>query len=191
MKSPQLQGQGNVQKNNLSPEIASLIIAEFNVTRDEILKRVELQHQLLSLSLIILGTILTFGIQTKSASIILLYPFIALFLTIAWTSSSTRIREMQLYIKTHIEEKLGEHIIGWEHFRMTIHRPFGSLTTLSAMGIFIGTELLAGIVAVSVATFSMIEKSQFVLVGLCIIATFSMLRPKKIKRIYNLKIQNL
>jgi hypothetical protein len=168
-----------VRKNVVTPESTSLIIAEFSATREEIVKRVELQHQLLSLSLIVFGTILTFGLQTKSASSILLYPFLATFLSIAWASNSSRIREMQLYISIHIESKVGENNIGWEHFRTSIQRPFGSLTVLSSRGIFVGTQLLAGIVGASLANFSEIEKLLFVLVIICIIFTLIVLRPTK------------
>jgi hypothetical protein len=75
-----MQEKSNKPKDTITNESLSLIIAEYNAMREEILKLVENQHQILSLSLIAPGTILAIGFQTRNASIMYLYPILALFL---------------------------------------------------------------------------------------------------------------
>ena len=45
------------------------LISEYSALREEIVKRIEIQHQLLSLALIATGTILTIGFQTSNATL--------------------------------------------------------------------------------------------------------------------------
>ena len=79
-------------------ETVNLVLAEYHTLRDEILKRIELQQQVLSLALIVPGTIAAFGLQTKNAAIILLYPLFALFLAAIWAHHDRKIRQMGAYI---------------------------------------------------------------------------------------------
>jgi hypothetical protein len=76
-------GKPNGPSKN-APEVDQFMLAEYNALRDELLKRAEFQQQILSLTLVIFGTILTFGLQVHSASIILLYPLLSLFLAASW-----------------------------------------------------------------------------------------------------------
>ena len=52
-------------------EKISLVVAEYNTLRAEILKRSENRYQILSLNLVMAGTILTFGLQQNSPSYVL------------------------------------------------------------------------------------------------------------------------
>jgi hypothetical protein len=143
-------------------ESTTLVLAEYYVLRDEILKRMELQHQLLSYTLIILGTLFTIGLQSRNASIILLYPLIATFLVASWAYSDHRIREVGDYIRDEVESKLGKMNMGWEHF-MTLAREKQrfSLHFLSSLGIFIGSEVLAILLGATVANFKIEEELLF------------------------------
>ncbi len=112
-----------VQESSGSPRDAvatdnlSLVITEYNALREEILKRIEIDHQLIALALIAPGTLLTIGLQVRSASIIFVYPFLALFLSMIWVLNETGIHEAGEYIRDRIESKVGENCIGWQHYR--------------------------------------------------------------------------
>ena len=131
-----------------------LTIKEYNALRSEILKRIEYMRQINSLVLVVISTIFVFGLQNQNATLILLYPALALFLSVTWSSSDRRTRELGLYSKTQIEAKLGRDIIGWEHFmeeaRMR-HRLFDLDDLWAVAGIFIGTEVLALYVGTSIS----------------------------------------
>jgi hypothetical protein len=132
------------------------VLAEYNALREEILKHTEIQHQFISLALIAPGTILAFGLQAKNAALILLYPALAMFLSIAWASQDRGNRIIGAYIRTRIESKIGEDLIGWEHFLVANRNKFKrpSLNFLASRGIFIGTEILAILVGISIAVFN-------------------------------------
>src|SRR3972149_6861285 len=81
------------------PEEIDFLLAEYAKLRDEILKRTEIQHQLISLALVATGTFLAMGSVTAK----LTYPVLALFLSIAWVKSDIRIGQLGMYIKEEIE----------------------------------------------------------------------------------------
>ena len=75
------------------------LIAEYSALREEILKRTELQHQLILAALVAVGTFLSVGLETNSVLIMLLYPILALFLATAWEQNNIRVQE--LYTWSH------------------------------------------------------------------------------------------
>jgi len=152
-----MQEQSNTPKETITNESLSLIIAEYNAMREEILKLVENQHQILSLSLIAPGTILAIGFQTRNASIMYLYPILALFLAAIWLSNSHGVHKIGAYIKNRIELKVGANNIGWEHFRSENLDPNRIVSFLSFRAIFIVAELLAIIAGISLSGFDTIE----------------------------------
>src|SRR5438874_6849384 len=99
----------------LNPETISLIVAEYKALREEILKRIEIQHQLISLALAAPATFVGFGIAIKSATLILLYPILATCLSIAWSIHELALMRIWNYIQAQIEEKVGNQI-HWEHY---------------------------------------------------------------------------
>lgn len=127
----------------------SFLIAEYSALRAELLKRIELQHQMISLSLIAAGTFLSVGIQFDSAIIILIYPILAMFLASAWSQNDFWIRNIAFYIHFHIEEVLADDNQGWEHNNHPGSKIpfFGSLSLFASRGIFVGTQALAILVA--------------------------------------------
>ena len=161
-------------ENNLpkeKPEIYSLLLIEYGVLREEILKRIELRSQVTSLTLIIFGTILSFGLQARSSSIILVYPVLAIFLAANWTHNGIRIKEIANYIRDHIESRVGENTIAWEHRARPNRMPIDRLNFLSASGIFIGTSLFAILTALPLAHFDMVEILLLIFAIICIICT--------------------
>jgi hypothetical protein len=96
----------------LSPE---LITAEYCALREEIIKLTEIQFQLIVITLAAFGTILPLGVQIKSASILLVYPILALFLAMEWVNHAFGIDMLGSYIQNKIEHTVGIDNIGWEN----------------------------------------------------------------------------
>ena len=59
--------ENQISPANKAPEPDVFLLAEYAALRAELLKRIELQHQLISLTLIVFGTMLSFGLQTRSS----------------------------------------------------------------------------------------------------------------------------
>ena len=130
-----------------SPEESTFLLAEYSALRDEILKRIEIQHQLIALALIAAGTFLPFGINT-SITVVLLYPVLAMFVAVAWAHSEVRIRQCAAYIK-YIEVGFLESAGGWEHARLLmVGEKHGSRSLFASRGIFVGTQVVAWVTAI-------------------------------------------
>ncbi len=179
-----------VQNKNASPsstipsDVMDLLLAEYQALSEEKLKRAELQHQLLSFALVAFGALLAAGLQAKSAPIILVYPFLAMFLSVAWTYNEHRVRQIGAFIKYRIEARIGNEL-GWEHFRTNLTSgPLGSREFLAARGIYIGSGLIAmlmGALTGPITTFGISEIILFALAALSVILTTVILRRTKIR----------
>lgn len=154
MESPKEPG---LEVSPISDAVRTEMLAEWNALRAEILKRMEMRHQVLWLALVVAGTLITFGAQEKvPVTVLLLYPLLATFLALAWTDIDIRISEIADFIRTRIE---GEHSQGrleglrWEHYirkkkREEITRnALARAVEISANGILVFTQLLALILA--------------------------------------------
>jgi hypothetical protein len=93
-----------------------LAVAEYESLRAEILKLVELQFQIIGLTVLAFGTILSVGLQTKNAAIMLLHPLLSLILGVSWLNHAHGISRCAEYITQHIEAKLGVDYMGWENY---------------------------------------------------------------------------
>ncbi len=89
-----------------SSEDTSVILAEYNNLRAELLKRIEIKHQITSLALIAPGTIIAVGLQTKNAFLLFSYPLLACFLSGVWIANTRAYHEIGIYIRKYIEPKL-------------------------------------------------------------------------------------
>jgi hypothetical protein len=116
-------------------------LAEYSTLREEILKRIELQNQILNLTLIIAGTMISVGFQLTNGPIILLiYPPIALVLSAGWEQNNLRIRQIGIYIRERVERRFA--IGGWEQYRIDAGvKPTG--TARFARLAFIITQIVA------------------------------------------------
>jgi len=163
--------------NPPSKEISDFLLAEYAKLRDEILKRTEIQHQLISLALVATGTFLAMDSVTAK----LTYPVLALFLSIAWVQSDIRIGQLGMYIREQIEGRLG--IKGWEHFYTPLRDlgKIGSLAHFASRGILCGTQFLTVLVSLLTTNFSTLDKVLLCLDSLVIILTIILLGPHKIK----------
>lgn len=94
-----------------------LLLAEYCALREELLKRIETKYQFASFALIALGTLVGIGFQVHDASLIMIYPILALFLLTAHISNSFEMDKITDYIKDEVESKVGTDNIGWEHYK--------------------------------------------------------------------------
>lgn len=159
----------------------SLLEAEFTALKDEILERSRFQHQLVSLNLIATGTFLGVGLRPGvPASILLVWPFLTMFIAVAWEFNDFHIGRIGLYIKTDLEEKTA---LGWEHFidslPETWRLPFWSSIFFHARGLFLGTQILMVVLASLGTDFKKIDVILYCLDLAAIVATFLLLRPSK------------
>lgn len=136
------------------PPIDELVVAEYTSLRGEIVKRIEIQHQLISLALIAPGTVLALGFQTNSSSLLLVYPLLGMFLSAVWLSNSFAIHDLAAYLQSHIQPPAGKDHAIWEQFRVsTDTRHLGLLHFWGTRGLFIGTEFLALLAGITLAKF--------------------------------------
>jgi hypothetical protein len=118
---------------------SAFALAEYAALRDEVLKRIEFQNQILNLTLIILGTFVSVGYQLSNGPVILLiYPLIACILSFSWEQHNLRIRQIGVYIRERIESRTSKG--GWEQYRVDI-RLKRTGTALFARLTFIITQL--------------------------------------------------
>jgi hypothetical protein len=141
---------------------ATLLMSEQKTLRDEIVKRLEMQHQLLGGVLVAAGTLLTVGVAALSppaaspgsasgmASVakvlLLLYPVLVLFVAVSWHLHNITINRISSYIRSVIESRFSTHGLGWEHYHSSstggsAARFLASL--LSTVGILCGTQVMA------------------------------------------------
>lgn len=181
-----VQGQSNSSEDKINPKTIPLVLAEYNALKNEALKRIEIDHQLISISLITLTIILIAGFLTQSASIIFIYPILSLLLATIWTLNETGSREISIYIKDRIESRVGVTNIGWQHFKSSL--PIGGYREMSLLGyraVFIVSESLAILVGISVAKFNISENILLIVDSLSLILSVLILgnAPFKILRV--------
>jgi hypothetical protein len=150
------------------------LLAEYNALRDEILKRTEIQHQLISLALIASGTFLTINVTTA----ILAYPILALFIAAAWKQSDSMIANLGRYIRTRIEEPFLGNNQGWQHYFSGFRDPrlFGSLAHLASRGIIGLTQILIFFVGLLKTEFPIEDTILIILDFFAIVLTQIILR---------------
>lgn len=123
---------------------SQFLLAEYRELRGEILKRSELQHQLISIALVAFGALAAVGLRDTPAAL-LAYPMLVLFLSTAWSYHDIQIAQLGIYIRYRIEEQLIGGDLGWEHARLSdrASRQIGSLIKAATRGILLGSECLA------------------------------------------------
>ncbi len=170
----------------ISSEDISIILAEYTSLKEEILKRIEIRHQLTSLALIAPGAIITVGVQAKNAFLILSYPILACLLSAVWLANLRAYHEVSTYIRTQIEPKLGRTNLNWQNVHYNTPHPFRLVGFLGSGGIFIFTELLAIFAGIFLADFNIPMIILLALAILSVLLTIFMVRqPEAGRRILN------
>ena len=96
---------------------ASLLIAQYQALRDEILEKMRRNGQILSLTVLALGTLIAAGVQFHNAALVLIYPIVAASLAYMWVAEDQGIKDVGSYIRDKIEGPLST--LGyeyWEHW---------------------------------------------------------------------------
>jgi hypothetical protein len=168
--------QDNPKKNIDSSAFA---LAEYASLRDEMLKQIEFQHQIIALTFIVTGTFLSLGTQPNVGPLLLLvYPVLTVFLVLGWAQSSIRIQRIGIYIKENIESRVVG--AGWEQFLVIktghIKR---SMAILYARGAFVGTQIIAVFLALPKLSLSSAEIGLLLADGIAIIATLFLIRSDR------------
>jgi hypothetical protein len=130
-------------------DATNFLLAEYREMRAEILKRSELQHQLISFSLAAMGALMTVGFR-DSPSALLIYPIVTLGLATGWAYNDLQIAQLGMYIRHRIEAPLvGSR--GWEHAiaLQVASKEIGHLAKLATRGVFWSSALLALLLYVS------------------------------------------
>ncbi len=129
---------------------------EYNNLRQEVGNRIGAKFTILQIALGAFGTIIGFGFQTNNASLMLLYPPLALILLGIYISNSYETERIEEYIKTHIEPLVewqllvdGKNNVGWQTF-LSSHKVGKNQTAgyISSRSVFLFTELFAIVAAV-------------------------------------------
>jgi len=179
--NPAKEAGGVVERHEIySDEQFQLDLAEYNALRNEILKRSEYRYQLVSLNLIIAGTIFTLGLQTNSPSYILfVFPVLGCFLIIMWAHNLVLTRWLSEYIREHIESKYKRE--GWETAVVIQFRSIRILRSslFSISGIFLGTEIMAFGLGLIKSTLTTIDIILIITDVLAILITLMVLKSLK------------
>ena len=138
---------------------------EYSALRSEIVKRIEMRQQIVAITLTLAGVFLAFGAST--ASVVLIYPLLAMFLGFGWAQNDFRIKESARYIRDHLEGKIPG--LGYEGHvqRQREATPISRGIGLSYIGICFLTQWMAiGIGALKFTTGPL----EWILLGVDLIA---------------------
>lgn len=119
-------------------DAARLKEMELRTLRAEELKRIEFRHTIIQLALTGFGAILAFGVQQKLSLVLLLYPFLMLWLALLWRQNAEMVTRLRGYIATRIETEEDQ----WERMLKAQSRPIWNYDNAFAF-IFIGSDLIA------------------------------------------------
>ncbi|MGH7868457.1 MAG: hypothetical protein ACREP9_12745 [Candidatus Dormibacteraceae bacterium] len=128
-----------------------LVIAELANLRAEIVKLTELQFQTTAATVLAFGTIVSVELQQHNVSIILIYPALSLILGMIWLHYSNLIARIATYIRDRIEDRVGHHNLGWEHYVKSHPLRGGKLIYWGIRPIFVISSVLALAASLSVA----------------------------------------
>ncbi|NWF82187.1 MAG: hypothetical protein HXY37_19385 [Chloroflexi bacterium] len=153
---------------NISKEAPSTVgrgtEMEYSSLRAEILKRIEMRQQIVSVTLTLAGIFLGVGLATELVALI--YPPLAMFLAFGWAQNDFRIRDLARYIRERIEGSMPG--TGYETYvqeQRGKNRGLGSwrFVVLSHGGVFLLTQLMA--MGIGLARFTF-DPVGWVLIGI-------------------------
>ena len=154
------------------------LIEQYKILRTELIKRTEFQYQVIGLSFVSFGTLLTIGVGNLSAPVILVYPFLALFLASVWSQNDVSIRQIRAYIIKSVENNVEGlnllNIKAWETYREEdIQKDAGIFTILrSSRRIIVGMQLIAIFLALWIMFTNGFSNADLILLGIDIVIVF-------------------
>lgn len=151
---------------------------EYNSLRSEILKRIELRQQIVSITLTLAGVFLGIGLGTSSVALI--YPPLAMFLAFGWAQNDFRIRDLSGYIRKHLETPATG--LNYEHEVQSGReksRNLGSwrYVVVSHIGVFLFTQAMAVIIELARIQFdfTLLSLTQWILTGISILSMMAVI----------------
>lgn len=131
-----------------------LVVAEYTSLRAEILKLIELQGQLLALTVVAFGTIVSVGFQVDNASVVLLHPILALILGVSWMNHAHSVCRCAAYIRAAEKQfdnlrQAGQELFSWEGFVMRNPTPRQWIGFWGVRAIFAISALIAVVVSLA------------------------------------------
>jgi len=147
---------------------------EYTSLRGEILKRIDLRQQIISITLTLAGIFLSVGLAIEG--VIFIYPILAMFLAFGWAQNDFRIRETAIYLRENIEHAIpGLGYENWVQNRRDEREGLGAwrFVVLSHGGVFLGTQLIAIGIGIAKLTPNYLE---WALLALDLIAVVIVLR---------------
>ena len=155
------------------PKIGSDL--EYTALRGEILKRIELRQQLISITLTLAGVFLGVGLGTESVALI--YPPLAMFLAFGWAQNDFRIRNLAEYIREFLETPgTGLQYESMVQAGRVSTKGLGSwrFIVISHVGIFLFTQAMAIIIELARISFnfSLLSITQWILLSFDLISMF-------------------
>lgn len=165
-------------------KIEAFLLAEYNALRQEIIARSQAQQQIISLSLIVSGTLLTLGIKNGGGEIFFVIPILVFILALGWSRHDAAIKTIGGYIRYRIEPKVPW--LSWETYmeglRTGTTRSFWvqELGSIQIFGLFVLIQLLAAVLGIvrpaTTSAYCVLRGSAC----LCIILTFFVARERHI-----------
>lgn len=145
--------------------------AEYTSLRSEIVTRIELRQQYVTISLAIASAFLGAGVAFSSSPVALVFPLLAPFLAIGWVQNDLRVRDIAAYIKKHFE--VPGSGLGWETWaqeeREANRQKSWRLVVVSHGGVLIFTQGLAVAIGLMNVTDGLTPE-HYILLGLDAIA---------------------
>jgi hypothetical protein len=157
-------------------------LVEYKALRDEILKRIEMRQNILSITLALAAAFLSAGILQRNQSdfigpsVAFIYPPIAACLALGWAQIDHRIRDIGIYIRDNIEKNTPG--LGWEIYlhghqmekinsdqeeksnnirkKKTVDSNWRSLV-LSHGGVFVCTQIMAIVIGCTMFECTMLQ----------------------------------
>ena len=118
------------------------LLEEYKTLRNDIQQRIQFRFQIFGLLPIAMGALFPLGLQGEapSAMPLLIYPVIALFLTLSWVQQGVIMIKLARYIRDEIEPKLPG--LAWEQ---TLNRESKRVSGFSLLGLL----AISGLIVVS------------------------------------------
>ena len=166
----------NKSSSKLAPqEIIPEILAEYSALRTDMMQRMGVRNQMVSLALVVAGTLFTLGLQKDApATILFIYPLLGCFITGIWAHNVVFTRRIAFYIRDNIESKLNG--IKWESTAEKERYSLYSISgTISTSGVFLTTQVFAFILGLLKSTFTTVDLFMIITDGFALIVTLLMI----------------
>jgi len=157
------------------------LLEEYATLRTEVLARHGLRNQILLFTITGLGIVLSLPLANQELyKIALFFPVLAAFLAVGWSQHDIRIGEIGEFIALKIEPKVPR--LTWEgHLRKervaaaprTILKPIVRTSELYALGIFVGSQVLAIVSSIPSIVWS---TNTYIILALDVVAIIISLR---------------